>query len=68
MTSMEVENSSSQMKVMKGEFGFVLEDIPHLSDYIENLFTFPNPMQDNPAYRVVKQYFVDWDDTVPQKV
>ncbi|KAE8714122.1 ATP-dependent 6-phosphofructokinase 7 [Hibiscus syriacus] len=32
------------------------------------LMTYPNPLQDNPAYSVVKQYFVHVDDTVPQKI
>ncbi|KAK1370107.1 ATP-dependent 6-phosphofructokinase 3 [Heracleum sosnowskyi] len=56
------------MKVEKGEYGYVLEDVPHLTDYITDLPTFPNPLRFNPAYSVVKQYFVDVDDTVPQKV
>ncbi|XP_021847734.1 ATP-dependent 6-phosphofructokinase 6 [Spinacia oleracea] len=56
------------MKVVNGENGYVLEDVPHLSDYIPNLPTYPNPIQDNPAYSVVKQYFVHEDDTVVQKV
>uniref|UniRef100_A0A0Q3RJN0 Phosphofructokinase domain-containing protein n=1 Tax=Setaria italica TaxID=4555 RepID=A0A0Q3RJN0_SETIT len=30
--------------------------------------TFPNPLQDHPAYSTVKQYFVNADDTVPEKV
>jgi len=30
--------------------------------------TYPNPLQDNPAYSVVKQYFVNPDDTVCQKI
>ncbi|GKB74825.1 ATP-dependent 6-phosphofructokinase 6-like protein, partial [Tanacetum coccineum] len=30
--------------------------------------TYPNPLRSNPAYSVVKQYFVDADDTVPEKV
>ncbi|KAE8802171.1 ATP-dependent 6-phosphofructokinase 7-like [Hordeum vulgare] len=30
--------------------------------------TYPNPLQDNTAYSVVKQYFVNPDDTVCQKV
>ncbi|GKV28065.1 hypothetical protein SLEP1_g37162 [Rubroshorea leprosula] len=55
-------------KIFTGPRGYVLEDVPHLSDYIENLPTYPNPLQDNPAYSVVKQYFVHQDDTVPQKV
>ncbi|KAL2517823.1 ATP-dependent 6-phosphofructokinase 3 [Abeliophyllum distichum] len=57
-----------QMKVVKGEFGYVLEDVPHFIDYIPDLPTYPNPLRSNPAYSVVKQYFVDMDDTVPQKI
>ncbi|GKA84528.1 ATP-dependent 6-phosphofructokinase 6-like protein [Tanacetum coccineum] len=57
-----------EMKVTKGEAGYVLEDVPHLTDYIQDLPTYPNPLRSNPAYSVVKQYFVDADDTVPEKV
>lgn len=67
MESMENEVRSSK-KIVEGEFGYVLEDVPHLTDYIPDLPTYPNPLQDNPAYSVVKQYFVNQDDTVPQKV
>ncbi|ONK79111.1 uncharacterized protein A4U43_C01F3050 [Asparagus officinalis] len=58
----------SNVKIAEGEFGYVLEDVPHLTDYIPNLPTYPNPLQNNPAYSVVKQYFVNEGDTVPQKV
>ncbi|GAU34893.1 hypothetical protein TSUD_144240 [Trifolium subterraneum] len=58
----------TEPKVVTGPGGYVLEDVPHLSDYIPNLPTYHNPLQDNPAYSVVKQYFVHVDDTVPQKV
>lgn len=54
-------------KIVTGEGGYVLEDVPHFSDYIPDLPTFPNPLQDNPAYSVVKQYFVDYDDTVVER-
>ncbi|CAM8964151.1 unnamed protein product [Rhodiola kirilowii] len=60
--------NNSQMKVEAGEAGYVLEDVPHLTDYIPQLTTFPNPLQFNPAYAVVKQYFVNVDDTVAQKI
>lgn len=30
-------NISCQMKVEKGEAGYVLEDVPHLTDYIPDL-------------------------------
>ncbi|KAL9168013.1 hypothetical protein ABFS82_05G133900 [Erythranthe guttata] len=59
---------SYQMKVVTGEFGYVLQDVPHFSDYIPDLPTYPNPLRSNPAYSVVKQYFVDMDDSVPEKI
>lgn len=65
--SMGAEGDSLS-KIITGDYGYVLEDVPHLCDYIPDLPTYPNPLQDNPAYSVVKQYFVDADDTVPQKV
>ncbi|XP_031263081.1 ATP-dependent 6-phosphofructokinase 3-like isoform X2 [Pistacia vera] len=55
-------------KIVNGPAGYVLQDVPHLSDYIPDLPTYCNPLQDNPAYSVVKQYFVHVDDTVPQKI
>ncbi|KAM7256900.1 hypothetical protein ACFE04_012641 [Oxalis oulophora] len=58
----------ANMKVVNGEFGYVLEDVPHFTDYIPDLPIYSNPLKDNPAYSVVKQYFVDMDDTVPQKI
>ncbi|XP_047951255.1 ATP-dependent 6-phosphofructokinase 6-like [Salvia hispanica] len=60
--------SNFEMKVVQGEFGYVLQDVPHLSDYISDLQTYPNPLRSNPAYSVVKQYFVDMDDSVPEKM
>ncbi|OAY27183.1 ATP-dependent 6-phosphofructokinase 3 isoform X1 [Manihot esculenta] len=61
-------NGNSKPKIVNGDYGYVLEDVPHLTDYIPGLPTFSNPLQDNPAYSVVKQYFVHVDDTVPQKI
>ncbi|XP_052171278.1 ATP-dependent 6-phosphofructokinase 6 [Diospyros lotus] len=60
--------SISKMKVVNGDAGYILEDVPHLSDYIPDLPTYPNPLRFNAAYSVVKQYFVDMDDTVAQKI
>ncbi|TXG61961.1 hypothetical protein EZV62_013324 [Acer yangbiense] len=62
-----MENSILQ-KLVKGDAGYVLEDVPHLTDYIPDLPTYPNPLRFNPAYSVVKQYFVNVDDTVAQKI
>ncbi|EPS58003.1 hypothetical protein M569_16814 [Genlisea aurea] len=56
------------VKVVAGEFGYVLQDVPHLTDYIPDLTTYPNPLGSNSAYSVVKQYFVDMDDSVPEKI
>ncbi|XXG64309.1 hypothetical protein AAC387_Pa05g2295 [Persea americana] len=61
-------SSRSELKIVNGDPGFVLEDVPHLSDYISDLPTYPNPLQHNLAYSAVKQYFVNTDDTVAQKI
>ncbi|KAA8521322.1 hypothetical protein F0562_011995 [Nyssa sinensis] len=62
------QSNPQMMKVVAGDAGYLLEDVPHLTDYIPDLPTYPNPLRSNPAYSVVKQYFVNVDDTVPQKV
>ncbi|ONM28972.1 ATP-dependent 6-phosphofructokinase 4 chloroplastic [Zea mays] len=59
---------AEKKKLVGGDAGYVLEDVPHLTDYLPQLPTYPNPLQDNPAYSVVKQYFVNPDDTVTQKI
>ncbi|GMN37108.1 hypothetical protein TIFTF001_006551 [Ficus carica] len=59
---------TSEPKIETGDFDYVLEDVPHLTDYLPDLPTYPNPLQDNPAYSVVKQYFVNVDVTVAQKI
>ncbi|KAH0758674.1 hypothetical protein KY290_022167 [Solanum tuberosum] len=51
-----------------GDDGYVLEDVPHLSDYIPSLPTYPNPLKNNPSYSIVNQYFIDEDDTVAQNL
>ncbi|CAL4902581.1 unnamed protein product [Urochloa decumbens] len=55
-------------KLAGGSGGYVLEDVPHLTDYLPELKSYPNPLQDHPAYSVVKQYFVNPDDTVAKKI
>ncbi|KAG5008679.1 hypothetical protein AAZX31_07G012900 [Glycine max] len=60
--------SNSEHNIITGHAGYVLEDVPHLSDYIPHLTTYPNPLQDNPSYSVVKEHSVDVDDTIAQKV
>ncbi|CAH9145651.1 unnamed protein product [Cuscuta epithymum] len=65
---MATAESAGKPKSITGEAGFVLEDVPHLSDYIPDLPTYPNPLQDNPSYAVVKQYFVNDGDCVTEKI
>ncbi|XP_061997630.1 ATP-dependent 6-phosphofructokinase 4, chloroplastic [Rosa rugosa] len=48
--------------------GFVLEDVPHLTDFLSNLPSYPNPLQQSQAYAVVKKTFVSPADAVAQKV
>uniref|UniRef100_A0A0D6QYS2 ATP-dependent 6-phosphofructokinase n=1 Tax=Araucaria cunninghamii TaxID=56994 RepID=A0A0D6QYS2_ARACU len=48
--------------------GVVLDDVPHLSNWLPNLTTYPNPLQDNPAYSDVEQYFVHPDDVVAKDI
>ncbi|KAL3500631.1 hypothetical protein ACH5RR_039724 [Cinchona calisaya] len=62
------DENGEMMKVVTGAGGYVLQDVPHFTDYIPNLPTHLNLLRSNPAYSVVKQYFVHMDDTVPQKV
>lgn len=37
---MASSESSSQMKIVNGDAGYVLEDVPHLSDYVPDLPVF----------------------------
>ncbi|KAK6148795.1 hypothetical protein DH2020_016320 [Rehmannia glutinosa] len=64
-----MENTeNNKTKSVAGEGGYMLEDVPHLSEYISHLPAYVNPLQDNPSYSVVKQNFVNEDDSVTQKV
>ncbi|PKA63667.1 6-phosphofructokinase 3 [Apostasia shenzhenica] len=58
----------SEPKLIHGEAGYALEDVPLLTDYIPSLPKYPNPLQKNPAYSAVKQNFVNVDDSVAQKI
>ncbi|XP_066312507.1 ATP-dependent 6-phosphofructokinase 6-like isoform X1 [Miscanthus floridulus] len=62
------DDDAAFVKIEEGDYGYVLDDVPHLTDYLPDIPTFPNPLQDHPAYSTVKQYFVNADDTVPEKV
>ncbi|CAM6083051.1 unnamed protein product [Calypogeia fissa] len=48
--------------------GVTLDDVPHLSQWLPDLPLYENPLVDNPAYRAVRQYFVEEDDVVAKNV
>ncbi|XP_045804024.1 ATP-dependent 6-phosphofructokinase 6-like [Trifolium pratense] len=63
-----LDSATFHVEANKYVSDFLLEDVPHLSDYIPDLPTYPDPLQDNPSYAVVKQYYVNTDDTVAQQI
>ncbi|XP_022735850.1 ATP-dependent 6-phosphofructokinase 4, chloroplastic [Durio zibethinus] len=48
--------------------GFVLDDVPHLTNFLPDLHSYPNPLQNSQAYAIVKQTFVGPEDVVAQKI
>lgn len=46
----------------------VFEDVPHLTDYLPELPTYPSPLKYNPAYTTGRHYFVASDDVVARNV
>ncbi|KAG0577167.1 hypothetical protein KC19_5G135900 [Ceratodon purpureus] len=56
------------VKVISGAGGAILEDVPHLTDWLPNLPTYGNPLKDNPSYAAVGQYFVEDTDVVAKDV
>ncbi|CAD6342045.1 unnamed protein product [Miscanthus lutarioriparius] len=46
------EGQAGKKKLAGGSGGYVLEDVPHLTDYLPELKSYPNPLQDHPAYSV----------------
>ncbi|KAL3696494.1 hypothetical protein R1sor_010570 [Riccia sorocarpa] len=56
-------------RAIKGsDDSIVFEDVHHVTDWLPDLPSFPNPLQDNPAYAAVKQYFVEDDDLVAKNI
>ncbi|KAJ4837499.1 ATP-dependent 6-phosphofructokinase 4, chloroplastic [Turnera subulata] len=47
--------------------GFLLEDVPHLTDFLPDLPAYPNPLEESQAYGIVKQTFVGPEDAVAEK-
>ncbi|KAH9647944.1 DUF676 domain-containing protein [Citrus sinensis] len=48
--------------------GFTLEDVPHLTNFLPDLLSYPNPVKKSQACAVVKQTFIGPEDAVAQKV
>ncbi|KAL8257373.1 hypothetical protein R6Q59_029414 [Mikania micrantha] len=48
--------------------GFVLEDVPHLTDFLPVLPTYPNPLKYSQAYAIVKNTFVSAEDVLAQQI
>ncbi|KAL6530317.1 ATP-dependent 6-phosphofructokinase 4, chloroplastic [Orobanche hederae] len=47
---------------------FILEDVPHLTDFLPALPSYPNPLKKSQAYAIVKRTFVSHEDVVAQKI
>lgn len=48
--------------------GFVVDEVPHLTNFLPDLPSYPNPLQQNLAYAIVKKNFVSPEDVVAQKI
>ncbi|XP_052186289.1 ATP-dependent 6-phosphofructokinase 4, chloroplastic isoform X2 [Diospyros lotus] len=48
--------------------GFVLEDVPHLTDFLPDLPSYLNPLKTSQAYAIVKETFVSPEDAVAEEI
>ncbi|XP_071732711.1 ATP-dependent 6-phosphofructokinase 4, chloroplastic-like [Rutidosis leptorrhynchoides] len=48
--------------------GFVLEDVPHLTNFLPDLPTYPNPLDYSQAYAIVKNTYVSPEDVLAQQI
>ncbi|KAJ4768527.1 ATP-dependent 6-phosphofructokinase [Rhynchospora pubera] len=67
-SSANIPDDAGSSKTVEGDFGYVLEDVPHFTDYLPDLPAFINPLRNHPAYKTVKQYWVNEEDSVPLQV
>lgn len=67
-SSASLPDDAAASKNIDGEYGYVLEDVPHFTDYLPDMPTFTNPLRNHPAYKTVKQYWVDEEDSVPLQI
>lgn len=62
------QSSNQNQNQTDGDVGFVLEDVPHLTNFLPNLPLYPNPLQKSQAYAIVKKTFVSPEDLVAEKI
>ncbi|KAL5569792.1 hypothetical protein UlMin_026367 [Ulmus minor] len=58
----------SQSSDQTADDGFVLEDVPHLTNFLPDLPSYPNPLKKSQAYAVVKETFVSPEDVLVEKI
>ncbi|KAG9149603.1 hypothetical protein Leryth_021291 [Lithospermum erythrorhizon] len=61
-------NSSSVDEEDTRDDGFVVEDVPHLTDFLPHLPSYPSSLKKNAAYSVVKRTFVNPEDVVARDI
>ncbi|XP_076945442.1 ATP-dependent 6-phosphofructokinase 4, chloroplastic-like [Bidens hawaiensis] len=61
-------NTPTPTVVIKDDDGFVLEDVPHLTDFLPDLPSYPNPLENSQAYAIVKNTFVNPEDVLAQQI
>ncbi|XP_009804348.1 ATP-dependent 6-phosphofructokinase 4, chloroplastic [Nicotiana tabacum] len=47
---------------------FIIEDVPHLTDFLPDLPSYPNPLKRSQAYAIVKETFVNPEDVVAKDI
>ncbi|XP_016479126.2 ATP-dependent 6-phosphofructokinase 4, chloroplastic-like [Nicotiana tabacum] len=47
---------------------FIIEDVPHLTDFLPHLPSYPNPLKRSQAYAIVKETFVNPEDVVAKNI
>ncbi|XP_022890261.1 ATP-dependent 6-phosphofructokinase 4, chloroplastic [Olea europaea var. sylvestris] len=62
-------SSDSNVNVNEDQFSdFIIEDVPHLTNFLPDLPSYPNPLKKSQAYAIVKKTFVSPEDMVAQKI
>lgn len=62
------QTSDQSTTLTDDDDGFVLEDVPHLTNFLPDLPTYPNPLEYSQAYAIVKNTFVSSEDVVAHQI